>query len=147
MIPDEVLLEIFMAMKARFHIENWHQIAHVCRRWRDVAVGAPLLWTHPLTDQHDFTMLMLRRSKDAGLTIRLDENTWYPTAQAILNYIGRIESLKIEPAEEPPHAKGYFSQQVLLPGLAQEASRLRSLTIDCPSEVGTVKRCCSSYTR
>ncbi len=94
-LPDEVLLEIFMVMMALFSFEAWHEVAHVCHRWRNVAVGAPMLWINPPMGHHHLTTLMLERSKEANLTIYLDANTSTQTAQAVFNCIRRIESLEL----------------------------------------------------
>ncbi|GJE87380.1 F-box protein [Phanerochaete sordida] len=59
-LPDELILEIFSHHVTSFHYANsswkahrawswnaygWLAIAHVCRRWRDIVLSAPALWT------------------------------------------------------------------------------------------------------
>jgi hypothetical protein len=48
-LPNEVLLETFMVMMISLPVDKWHQVAHVCRRWRNVAVGG----THVMDESTD----------------------------------------------------------------------------------------------
>lgn len=95
-LPDEVLLEIFMVLMARFSVKQCHQIAHVCRRWRGVSVEAPMLWTNPPTDNYLLVQLMLKRSKGSSLTVCLGPKTSLPAAKKVLSCIARVDSLELD---------------------------------------------------
>ena len=42
-LPDDVLLEIFsFYLVEKYHIETWHTLVHICRRWRTVVLASPL---------------------------------------------------------------------------------------------------------
>ena len=41
MLPDVALLEIFDFYVDEEHIQEWHILVHVCRKWRDVVFGSP----------------------------------------------------------------------------------------------------------
>ena len=40
-LPDVALLDIFDFYLAQEHIEAWHTLVHVCRKWRNVVFGSP----------------------------------------------------------------------------------------------------------
>jgi hypothetical protein len=91
-----------------------------------------MLWTRPPTYRHHLTMLMLERSKEANLTIYLDANVPTQTAQAVLNCIGRVESLEL--GEEDNLDEKFSLQLPLSSALTQEASRLKSFRITCNAQ-------------
>jgi hypothetical protein len=41
MIPDIALLDIFDFYMDEEHIESWHTLVHVCRKWRIIVFGSP----------------------------------------------------------------------------------------------------------
>jgi hypothetical protein len=47
--------------------------SQVCRNWREIALGTPALWNHPLFDHPKLGVLMLERARNSPLTV-----TWPP---------------------------------------------------------------------
>lgn len=126
-LPADLLLDIFMILKAaspHHRLGPWHRANLVCRHWRRVAVGAPILWNELPTDNHDFTLLMLERTRMADLHIFMDNETSTQTATAILDHIGRIRSLYID-----QNLEALQNIQDLLLGLDLPAPRLEALRI------------------
>ncbi|KAF5325340.1 hypothetical protein D9619_010086 [Psilocybe cf. subviscida] len=95
MLPQELLVDIFLLVQSNSPLKNWHQITHVCQRWRDTAVSTPILWTKPPTRHHNYTILMLERSKTANLNIFLESQISTATLSSILSHIGRVHTLKM----------------------------------------------------
>ncbi|KAF5310137.1 hypothetical protein D9619_010577 [Psilocybe cf. subviscida] len=124
-LPNEVLVEIFTELKNNYLIETWHKITSVCRQWRAVALEAASLWTRPPTAHHEYTLLMLKRSRQSPLEITLHQRTAKHTSVAVLNHIGRISTLTI--IEQSNKALDAF--QTTLLDMGHNASQLRSLQI------------------
>lgn len=91
-LPPEVLSTIFKQVQdARrlsessfwdplpsLHPERWFSMTHVCRYWRDVALGDPLLWTQiefvpckGLSNKWDLPFDFLKRSAAAPLDVQV----------------------------------------------------------------------------
>lgn len=98
-LPEEVLLAVFTEVQRDSRLTDWHQITHVCQRWRAVAIGAPILWTKPDTRKHDYTILFLARSRAGTLNISSKFGISTNTLAAILGHIERVGSISIERAE------------------------------------------------
>ncbi|KAF5330999.1 hypothetical protein D9619_005222 [Psilocybe cf. subviscida] len=134
-LPDEILLEVFMVMMACFPAQRWHQVAHVCSCWRNVAVQAPILWTKPPTNNHRLTRLMLKRSQAADLTVSFGPKTSLRAAKAVLKCIERIESLKIEQPydedldEDEADEKQRKIMRTLLASLRRESSQPKAVIL------------------
>ncbi|KAF5325171.1 hypothetical protein D9619_010078 [Psilocybe cf. subviscida] len=94
-LPQELLVDIFLLVQNNSPLEDWHQIAHVCRHWRHTAVNTAILWTEPPTRHPDYTDLMLYRSKRANLNIVLGSEIPTATITSILSHIGRIQTLQM----------------------------------------------------
>jgi hypothetical protein len=43
--------------------------SQVCRNWREIALGTPALWNHPLFDHPELGVLMLERARNSPLTV------------------------------------------------------------------------------
>lgn len=97
-LPNEMLVAIFMKLKDTYFIplRHWHQITHVCRHWRRVALEAACLWTKPPTHLHEYTLLMLERSRTSSLCIDLRQTASTATSAAVLDHVRRIGSLSIQ---------------------------------------------------
>ncbi|KAF5325029.1 hypothetical protein D9619_010092 [Psilocybe cf. subviscida] len=95
MLPQDLLADIFLLVQANSQLKNWHQITHVSQQWRGTAISTPILWTEPPTRHHDYTILMLERSKTANLNIFLGSQISTATLSSILSQIGRVQTLKI----------------------------------------------------
>ncbi|KAF5330516.1 hypothetical protein D9619_005218 [Psilocybe cf. subviscida] len=129
-LPDEVLLEIFALTQKLYPQDKWYQeVTHVCRSWRDIAIDAPTLWTNPPLSKHDFSMLMLARSKSADLTISIPRTTPIITVEHVLNRIGCIKILTVR-----LEVQALDSIIGLLEKGGQRASRLRTLVLKCESK-------------
>lgn len=72
-LPDEVLVEVFLILRdwSLKTDGNWFIVTHVCRRWRNVAIDFPRLWSVPDLCKHSFYQIktFLERAKAAPLTI------------------------------------------------------------------------------
>ncbi|KDQ10300.1 hypothetical protein BOTBODRAFT_36405 [Botryobasidium botryosum FD-172 SS1] len=70
-IPTEVYIQIFEWLRChyRFRIKDAMSVSHVSRRWRDVALGTPTLWTRISTIRKELIEVFLIRSKTAPLEI------------------------------------------------------------------------------
>lgn len=127
-LPNELFVGIFTILQGNdyddVNIREWHHVTHVCRHWRRVALEAAILWTKPPTDLHDYTLAMLERSRTSPLQIDMSLTTSKATCTAILDHIGRVESLIIEQSQP---GLQHFQRSLL--GLAQEASFLKTLEI------------------
>ncbi|KLO12275.1 hypothetical protein SCHPADRAFT_929356 [Schizopora paradoxa] len=88
-LPDEVLSSIFILAqraqdkdKAKFSIA----ISQVCRRFREVAIGTPLLWNHvALMMPKDMVHTFLRRSGDVRLHVTISDS-WTGGGGAIKDF-------------------------------------------------------------
>ncbi|RXW19841.1 hypothetical protein EST38_g6004 [Candolleomyces aberdarensis] len=87
-LPPEILSNIFTIVRTVIRVEfwwkpTWAQVAHVCRHWRAVALACPALWSDLMFFSRGptFTEMMLQRSKNAPLTVKL---YGYPSFDDIL---------------------------------------------------------------
>ncbi|KAH9936281.1 uncharacterized protein B0H18DRAFT_319055 [Fomitopsis serialis] len=147
-LPPEVLSEVFMRMAGPSSYSlpppwsnspyGWICISHVCRHWRNVALGCPALWGKlAVTTQHEWTKELLERSKKAPLYVTVDFRT--PHARAlvraggvspkekalalVLSHMSRVHSLSIT-------IKRSFPEKILQL-LDGPAPCLESLTVRC----------------
>lgn len=78
---------------------SWLNVACVCQNWRDIAVNEARMWnTFELTrTMHlDWTKIMLTRSKDASLCIRIHPSGYEPdTVKLVMSQISRTQDLRI----------------------------------------------------
>ncbi|KAF5325339.1 hypothetical protein D9619_010087 [Psilocybe cf. subviscida] len=94
-LPQELLVDIFLLVQVGSFLKDCHRITHVCRHWRHTAISTPILWTRPPPRHHDYTNLMLERSKPANLNIVLLFQVSAATLSSLSSHIGRIQALKI----------------------------------------------------
>ena len=131
-LPNEVLAEIFAVLRKSIggycRVLAWHHVTHICRHWRRVALEFATLWTSPPTALHEYTLLMLERSRTSPLDIDMFPTTSYVTCTAVLGHIGRIESLVIEQSALDLQI---FQHSL---ALAQAAPLLKTLEISKTSE-------------
>ncbi|KAF5333438.1 hypothetical protein D9611_002737 [Ephemerocybe angulata] len=141
-LPDEVLSRIFLDLQELASIErrgakkqSWVSKTNICRRWREVAIGCASLWTSPYFayNMQEWAAIMLDRSKQAPLTLNLDEyallsdNPPDPTSSkgSLLSGIaGRLRVVKIQST---------YDSELLSHCQWSTAPILESLTIDNPS--------------
>ncbi|THU76244.1 hypothetical protein K435DRAFT_879484 [Dendrothele bispora CBS 962.96] len=105
-LPPEILSTIFLLYRdgTAYHWRTlaWIRVSHICRHWRNVALGCPALWSHPNFFMSDSVPEMLLRSKSAPLTIQLTLN--YGASKVIeafhtsLEHIARIRELSLATA-------------------------------------------------
>ncbi|KAF5325032.1 hypothetical protein D9619_010118 [Psilocybe cf. subviscida] len=124
-LPPELLLEIFLFLVVPFRIEEWHEITHVCRYWRRVALEAPILWTAPPPRHQAYILLMLERSQTADVDIRINRKTYFATVVAIFKHSTRIKTLRLF---QDTRVLGYTQEE--LPPAGPEFSRLESLSVE-----------------
>jgi hypothetical protein len=135
-LPPELLGMIFTYLRARDQttfssvpLHLWYKVTHVCQRWREIALGFPLLWTD--IDSHAPAKRieqMIMRSKNASLEFKAHASK--PSAETlqawklITPHLSRMQLLHLSIDET--------TFQALLPvtkttGL--EMQRLKSLVI------------------
>ncbi|TCD65143.1 hypothetical protein EIP91_003036 [Steccherinum ochraceum] len=69
--PNELLLNIFAHLReATLPSNEWFFVTHVCRRWREVALGCRSLWTDIVpSKRNQFALESLRRSSPLPMTL------------------------------------------------------------------------------
>ncbi|KAI0088593.1 hypothetical protein BDY19DRAFT_906598 [Irpex rosettiformis] len=112
----------------------WIIVTHVCRYWRDVALGSALLWSHiVLTRNLDCIKAFLTRSQQASLTVvQLRPNPGcfgervMPVApmRLVLAEMNRIRALEL-------YMKWWIFDDIA-EYLAKPAAHLKSLTLSTP---------------
>ncbi|THU75336.1 hypothetical protein K435DRAFT_287217, partial [Dendrothele bispora CBS 962.96] len=107
-LPPEILSTIFLLYNDGIpynHCDHWHSLAwirvsHICRHWRNVALGCPALWSHLNFFMPASVPEMLLRSKSAPLTIQFTLS-YYGASKMIeafhtsLEQVARIRELSI----------------------------------------------------
>ncbi|KAL4252589.1 hypothetical protein ABKN59_004995 [Abortiporus biennis] len=66
-LPHEILSEIFLL--AISFIEDGIKFSHVCRHWREVALGTPRLWTSMTGSSFRISQLFVSRSRSFPLNV------------------------------------------------------------------------------
>jgi hypothetical protein len=111
-LPNETLVEVFMIVKdsSQCSFEDLHRLAQICGHWRRVAISTPALWTDLPTGRHNYTLLMLDRSKKAPLGAYLYKDIPAATTNAVLDHIERIRTLALDlPASLLIDAQSFLS--------------------------------------
>ncbi|KAH9936666.1 uncharacterized protein B0H18DRAFT_328960 [Fomitopsis serialis] len=146
-LPPEVLSEVFMRTAGPYaslpwttRPYEWIRISHVCRHWRNVALGCPALWGQlVVTTRHEWTEELLERAKKAPLYVTVDlrtapamssfrAGTVSPKEESlalVLSHMSRVRSLSITTSGERPLTAKTLQ---LLDG---PAPCLESLTVRC----------------
>ncbi|KAJ3548747.1 hypothetical protein NMY22_g1145 [Coprinellus aureogranulatus] len=81
LLPPEILSDIFQIVYRKLEQEerrygpsmpwlNWLRVTHVCRRWRDVALGYPALWAELSFSHPALADMMLQRTRDGPIDIK-----------------------------------------------------------------------------
>ncbi|KAH9936655.1 uncharacterized protein B0H18DRAFT_1206903 [Fomitopsis serialis] len=148
-LPPEVLSEVFMRTAGPYASLSWStrpygwiRISHVCRHWRNVALGCPALWGKlAVTTQHEWTEELLERSKKAPLYVTIDLRTSPSMSSRIspkeeslalvLSHMSRVRSLSITTTGMRPLTEKTLQ---LLDG---PAPCLESLTVRCEDVMHT----------
>ncbi|KAJ7471399.1 hypothetical protein B0H11DRAFT_1812095 [Mycena galericulata] len=75
------------------------KIAHVCRRWRDVAMANPQFWTHIVLSRPRWALEMLHRSRSAPLVVGVDlaaaDSKTVAARDLVLGQLTRIRELRL----------------------------------------------------
>lgn len=74
--------------------EKFHRIAWICQHWRNVAVGAPLLWTRLYSSLHDYSLLMLGRTRSGPIDVHIPWEASDAAVSVFLEHVERIKRLK-----------------------------------------------------
>ncbi|KAI0056577.1 hypothetical protein BV25DRAFT_1565659 [Artomyces pyxidatus] len=79
-LPSEILTHIFSFFRVS-HLDppdspcfppSWIAVTHVCRRWRDVALSSPGLWTNIVMNNKRWMKATLARSRNAPISLHLE---------------------------------------------------------------------------
>ncbi|KAI0949950.1 hypothetical protein AcW1_006176 [Taiwanofungus camphoratus] len=84
------------SFRSKFGSCPWKYLAHVCYRWRAIALACPLLWTQISTRHPDAALTCLERSMDASLSLMIWENAVSEPSRvlgAVQSHVGRIRRL------------------------------------------------------
>lgn len=154
--PAEILMDIFIQyqadhrrrQQADFWLENppvhleWNKLGAVCRRWREVFVSSPLLWTEIFPSSLLWTDLCINRSAQALLQVtnphwhqaRWDtfDRTYRRVMQLASNRIGTLEVIQVIPDGSWPSVRGAgrtTSSDSLVPVPPIENCNLQALQI------------------
>ncbi|KAJ7760560.1 hypothetical protein B0H16DRAFT_1532699 [Mycena metata] len=99
-LPPEMLSKIFLFVQS--NTLSWiEEVSHICRHWRAVALNCPNLWCFPIFSRSKWADEMLKRSKMAPLSIRLDLDVMSITpgmldaVHSSLGHISRIAELEL----------------------------------------------------
>ena len=104
---------------------------HVCRRWREILVSRPSLWTHLDCKNIEKTKIYIERSKNSLLEIHLGgrgmTRSWEPALLLAVRHIGRLKTLSAS-SWQPPVTPALL--QVLVERFSRPIPILRTLKID-----------------
>lgn len=102
---------------------GWIKVTHVCRKWREVALNDPALWSQISPARPRWALEMLSRSRNAPLSFIADyfdlSFKGQEATRTILKQISRVQELSLS-VPEPG---------VLLAELVQPAPNLKSFTM------------------
>ncbi|KAG1748617.1 hypothetical protein EDB19DRAFT_2036668 [Suillus lakei] len=103
-IPPEILSAIFVhhAQQTQLFYDpgtpavlSWLIVGHICRHWREVALGTPELWATPFLNSSKVTEEMLTRSKMAPLNLRIGRRYRMDSVQKALMHIERLQVVSL----------------------------------------------------
>ncbi|KAH6904631.1 hypothetical protein BKA70DRAFT_1295926 [Coprinopsis sp. MPI-PUGE-AT-0042] len=138
-LPEDVMGSIFLEVKttAEGSDENrkaWIRSSHVCRRWRDMMLDYPLLWSGFAPGDVSLLEQALARSKEVPLTIKFHSNSAIESALPVLSkalsQTSRLKDLNLQ---------GYAStlERVFAP-LVTAAPILQTLSIHSTDGVASL---------
>ncbi|KAF8432459.1 hypothetical protein L210DRAFT_3763916 [Boletus edulis BED1] len=141
-LPTETLQDIFIHCARDYHyhqglyptksVPSWVNVSHVCRHWRNVALESPTLWSYLFIISRRWTEVLLARSKQASLKIRVSlvsrKIQELSCVGMVMNHVERIQELLL-------YLPASFDHSQVLSKLSSRAPRLRNLdiTVEDPS--------------
>ncbi|KDQ63268.1 hypothetical protein JAAARDRAFT_202742 [Jaapia argillacea MUCL 33604] len=90
-LPPEILSYIFILAQRQFDPYKGRDVTQVCHYWREVGIGCPALWADLALVDYRWTELMLKRSTQVPLTIRV-----HTTRRNWLGVIKIVRSMSTE---------------------------------------------------
>ena len=104
---------------------------HVCRRWREILVSRPSLWTHLDCKNLEKTKIYIERSKNFLLEIHLGgrgmTRSWEQALLLVVRHIGGLKTLSAS-SWQPPVTPALL--QILVERFSRPIPILRTLKID-----------------
>ncbi|KIK48252.1 hypothetical protein CY34DRAFT_798348 [Suillus luteus UH-Slu-Lm8-n1] len=136
-IPPEILGTIFVQHAQQMQllhvpdnpaVLSWLKVGHICRHWREVALGTPELWATPFLNSSRATEEMLMRSKMAPLNLRCGQRYRMDSVQKALMHIDRLQEVSL------PFLNGGITYRWVMEFLNKlsscSAPRLQSLSLE-----------------
>ncbi|KZV70342.1 hypothetical protein PENSPDRAFT_752661 [Peniophora sp. CONT] len=143
LLPPEVLALVFSflatvapisVVSADYYKQRtmgWVSVSHVCRRWRNICLSQPSLWTRLTPDQHQPWRIFLERAKEASLFIEgplKPHRDGTTRIRSILEHRHHIQELTLSDVQPT-------QLQELIHGLKGPLLRLRVLSLSRSSQV------------
>ncbi|TRM67489.1 hypothetical protein BD626DRAFT_625931 [Schizophyllum amplum] len=139
-LPDELVAEIFRHYAHAsicFPCLAWTKLMSVCRRWHDIGISTPFLWSDIHINPSRFGRLklpvkQLRLSGAHPLTVSLDlphqgQLVVLLSRKGLGQHLCRIKSLEVE-------ASPYAIEELLLPITRTKGNILRSLSLSAAAD-------------
>jgi len=141
-LPNELLSYIFLTLAELVLPDNycWLRASHICKRWRNVALGTPLLWALVNLSNHDRVVEFIKRSRSVPLRLvgkfnaSTPRQTWQLLEDVINTNAARLVSLTLAKFPPPGYREGgrnlltYIRISPLLCNLTQLDLKGRSLS-------------------
>ncbi|KAF8559434.1 hypothetical protein OG21DRAFT_1403077, partial [Imleria badia] len=116
-LPIEILEIIFIHCARDYHHEDrplcsltvpalprWVNISYVCRRWRNVALNCPTLWSYLSVMPPRWTDELLARSRQVSLKLNMNlEYRALCVVGKVLNHVERIQDLYLNLSADDIH--------------------------------------------
>jgi len=120
-IPTELLVHVFLLVRDSASTSSWISLTHVCRHWREIALGTPLLWTSiPVERGPAFLRACLARSSDVLVDVIFRHSL--SNIDCLLgdlgSHAGRVRMLKVLVLSDDAAEK--LLQDVVAPALRLE---------------------------
>ncbi|KAJ3526209.1 hypothetical protein NMY22_g10257 [Coprinellus aureogranulatus] len=154
-LPAEILSSIFLLVlyhhreKVLYHGENegarWIRVTHVCRHWRQVALGCPTLWAELSFANTALTEVMLSRSRNAPLTVECFSKGGREVEDILRPLLSQSERFRVFWLGLPSGVEAFNIDAILSnwlgPGPLLESLKLishqRDCTIEFPPRLGS----------
>ncbi|OJT04094.1 hypothetical protein TRAPUB_5246 [Trametes pubescens] len=98
-LPEEIILEVLKNVVDRRHGDVGHIVraTHVCKRWRDIALNAPSLWTYFAIDRLDVTTTFLERSRSMPISVFLTNprHPMHQISRLLAPHLPRMRGIRV----------------------------------------------------